>query len=742
MKTLLIVESPAKCNKILSFLNDSYACEATYGHLREINSLKQINNTYEIEFNNVSSKQKQISKLRQKINKSSNVLLATDDDREGEAIAWHIVDMFNLPITTPRIKFNSITRESILNAINNPTTLDMHLVQSQQTRQILDLSVGYKISPILWNTISRSNNLSAGRCQTPALSILYEHYKHQLESEENLQYNVYGYFTNKVIKFSLNKTLSTPEEVVSFLQLIKNHKGYVLTHNTKPKLERKPPLPFITSSLQQSCSNLFNMSPKECMSICQALYEQGHITYMRTDSYYIVEDFREKCYNFISQEHGNEYVNRNIQHKKKQGSQEAHEAIRPTQLIQPALQSKQKRVYDLIYNQTLQSMMASCVYDKHIFSAKVNDVYAFQYTEEDIVFPGWLIRHKVNENKETYIHYLSNVSHIETNKITCDPGFSDVKHHYTEAKLINELEKRQIGRPSTYASIVEKLKERKYVMKQNVEGVKKQLQQYELRDNKIFKKKIEKVVGKEKNKLVIQPLGLRVVELLSQHFSDIFNYTFTEEMEKQLDNIAENEASKVEVCQTYTDMIATTLKTYKSNESSEKQRFVMDDNNEFIFSKNGPVIKETIDGKTVFKKVVENVDYDKLKRGEYSLNELIDTSSNEKLLGSHKNIDVILKKGKYGMYVVYDGKNVSLGHIDKDFDSISLVDVIDKLDGEGTNIVRIITNEISIRKGKFGDYIFYKTKLMKRPKFINIKKIDDDYTKCDKQIIIDYVDSQ
>ena len=213
-------------------------------------------------------------------------------------------------------------------------------------------------------------------------------------------------------------------------------------------------------------------------------------------------------------------------------------------------------------------------------------------------------------------------------------------------------------------------------------------------------------------------------------------------MEKQLDNIAENEASKVEVCQTYIDMIATTLKTYKNNESSEKQRFVLDDNNEFIFSKNGPVIKETIDGKTVFKKVVENVDYDKLKRGEYSLNELIETSSNEKLLGSYKNIDVILKKGKYGMYVVYDGKNVSLGHIDKDFDSISLVDVIDKLDGEGTNVVRIITNEISIRKGKFGDYIFYKTNQMKRPKFINIKKIEDDYKQCDKQIIIDYVNSQ
>lgn len=736
---LLIVESPAKCNKILSFLDKTYMCEATYGHLREIVNLKNINSKYEIEFNIINEKKRQVDKLKKKINQSSEIILATDNDREGEGIAWHILDMFNLPIETKRITFNAITKNEILNALNNPKTINMNIVKSQQTRQILDLLVGYNISPILWKEISRTNNLSAGRCQTPALNILYENFIKNKHLSQELLYNTYGYFSKYNIKFTLNKQIDNDDEVLKLLSCCSKQNEYNIFHEMKENVKKKSPLPFITSSLQQTCNSLYNISPKECMSICQKLYEGGHITYMRTDSYFISSNFRDECKQFVTSKYGEKYYNDNYKFINKKNSQEAHEAIRPTNLLkEPKLEGKQLKLYNLIKNQTLKSLMNEAIVNNYKFIININDIYNFSYICEDILFYGWMIVDK-KDDESTYLQYLLNVKKITKNKICSESSFTNTSLHYTEARLIKELETKDIGRPSTFASIVEKLKERKYVNKENVEGNQISCNNYELTENKIVKKKIKKIIGAEKNKLVIQPLGIMVIESMMKNFNELFKYDFTEQMEKALDLIENGENTKYDTCKMFHDTINELITLYKKHEPG---KIMIDDNHEFIISKNGPVIKHILDDKSiVFKKIIKNFDMEKIKNKEYCIEDLIDNSIDEKNLGVYREKKILLKKGKYGNYIDYDNQKISIKNVEKDFDDIHLGDVIDLLDGKESNILRIITNDISIRNGKFGHYIYYKTNKMKKPKFINLKKFNNDYMECDKDIILDFVEN-
>lgn len=734
MKSLILVESPAKCNKILSFLDNNYLCEATYGHLREIKTLKNINDKYEIEFTIMDSKKKQIDKIKKKLKQVDEVILATDDDREGEGIAWHVTEIFNLPLTTKRIKFNSITKDAILSALNNPLQLDMNMVHAQQGRQILDLLVGFKISPILWNDISRTSNLSAGRCQTPALNILYDNHQKIKDSIPEMSYATYGYFTDKNIKFTLTKVFNTDNEVTDFLN---NEKGndmiYGLTFTVKRNIEKNPPKPFITSSLQQSCNNVFNISPKECMSICQQLYESGHITYMRTDSYFINPKFKEECKSYITGKYGSEYNGSQYFHNK--NSQEAHEAIRPTNILSaPELSGKLDKVYNLIRKQTLKSLMSNAIINNFKFVATKNN-NQFTYSCDEVLFKGWTIID--NNDEDTYLHFLKNINKVVAKKISCEPSFTNVSLHYTEARLIKELEDKNIGRPSTFASIVEKIKERKYVLKTNIEGSKYNLSYFELIDSKINHIKKSKIIGAEKNKLVIQPLGILVITNLMKNFNELFKYDFTEEMESSLDLIADGEKKKFDICNDLNDKLTNLITSYNSH---EKQKMMIDPNHEFIIGKNGPVIKSIIDGKTTFKKIIDNFDIAKIKNGEYNIDELIDNSNTCRNIGIYNSKNIILKKGKFGNYIEYGDKKISLRTLVKNFDDVILSDVIDILDNDN-NSKRVITNEISIRTGKYGDYIFYKSINMKKPKFINIKKFSGDYMTCDKNDIIDYIDT-
>ena len=740
----IIVESPSKCEKIEKYLGDKYKCIASYGHLRTINNLKNINmKNFKVKYNIINKKKEQIKKLEKFIKEADEIILATDDDREGESIAWHICDIFNLSIKdTKRIIFNEITKEALTNAVLNPMRINMNIVNSQQCRQILDMLVGYKITPLLWSKISfnTKNKLSAGRCQTPALRLIYDNQNKINQTPDDKQYDTYSYFTSKNIEFKLNNSFKREIEVDEFLNKSKSfdHKylGYSINNTNK-----KPPTPLTTSILQQKASNELKYSPKLTMIISQKLYEEGYITYMRTDSKTYSKEFVSKCIDYIKNNYGEDYVNKNInnllERKNENNSQEAHEAIRPTNILLKDndihnLDNKHLRLYKLIRENTLESCMDESIVE--LLKAKINSPIDsdYVYVSEFIIFPGWMIIRGYKENKNhMYLKTLKSHSIIKYKNIISRLTLKGTKLHYSEAKLVKKLEKNGIGRPSTYSSLVEKIQERGYVKKMNIEGKKVECKDYELVNNEVKINKVERIFSQEKNKLVIQNIGIIVIEYLINNFEEIFNYNYTKKMEESLDLITIGNENVFNISNKCLENIDNILNGLDQN----KECISIDDNNSFIVGKYGPVIKCREKNKIIFKSVKKDIDLNKLKKGEYDVNEITEVN-NEIELGIYENKNVILKSGQYGKYIKWGNNNISLKNKDINIENIKLEDILIYLK---TDIIRYIDENISIRKGKYGDYIYYKTNKMKKPKFINLKKFNDDYLVCHEEIIKKFI---
>ena len=746
---LVIVESPAKCAKIESYLGAGYKCIASFGHIREIsNGLKSIDftNNYTVSFKTAKGKSKYISNIRKAISNAKEVILATDDDREGEAIAWHICKMFNLPLkSTKRIIFHEITKPAIRTAIQNPTVLDINKVNAQQARQVLDLLVGFIISPILWQNISRNSksSLSAGRCQTPALRLVYDQQQEINNSPGKKVYNTEGIFTKHNLNFVLNHNHNTEKEVEKFLEDNVNfeHKYNV----TKPKqVKKNPPKPFTTSLLQQKSSNEFHYSPKMTMMIAQKLYEAGYITYMRTDSIKYSKEFVGKAQEFINKKYGKDYMNKDIDNlinnekkkkktKKDNNAQEAHEAIRPTNIerfsvnVTGKITGKEVKLYNLIWKNTIESCMSSAIYNSISATITAPEQNKYRYTSEEVVFMGWKIIEEVESENPIYRSLLTikNKTTMNYKEIISNVTLKDLKKNYTEARLVQMLEKKGIGRPSTFSSLIDKIQQRQYVKKMDVKGKLLNCTDFKLVDCEIEEINHERVFGNEKNKLVIQPLGIIVYEFLAEHFDDLFNYNYTKNMEEDLDKISRGEKVWYSLCDECNNQIKDLSKNIKSN---NKKGYVIDEHHTYMIGKYGPVIKYEKDGETKFKNVKKDIDIEKLKNKEYKLEEIIETHGfSGKNLGKYKGNDVILKKGKYGLYISYDGKNLSIKHVNKSQNEIVLDDIKDVLNGEKTankNIIKVINENMSVRKGKYGPYVFYKTNSMKKPKFIKITKND------------------
>ena len=557
--TLLIVESPAKCAKIEKYLGPGYKVLGSFGHITHLSNLKQIDfeNNYKPNFEVVDSKKSQINKLKQAIYKAKEVILATDDDREGEAIAWHIAQVFNLcPTTTKRIIFHEITERAVKNALANPGVINMNLVYAQQGRQILDLIVGFKISPILWKHIvsNTKNSLSAGRCQTPALRLVYDNYKEIQASPGKLSFNTTGIFTGKNIIFPLNYNHLSHDEIKEFLELSKTYK-HVLSKEVERQTKKNPPTPFTTSGLQQAANNNMHISPKDTMALAQKLYEGGYITYMRTDSKVYSEEFIEKGIEYITENYNKDYINPNMglitqslnredkkEEKKKSkkkkeennNAQEAHEAIRPTNILVESIPedediftARHRKLYKLIWNNTLESMMAPAIYKQLMVKITAPQNHLYKYSAEENIFPGWKAVQGVDDDK--YYSYLQNLKggEIIAKKIISKQTLKDLKSHYTEARLVQLLEQKGIGRPSTFSSLIEKIQEREYVKKQNVEGKKLEIVDYTLEDGNINVERGSKEFGNEKNKLVITQIGILVIEFLIKYFDSLFGYDYT-----------------------------------------------------------------------------------------------------------------------------------------------------------------------------------------------------------------------
>ena len=734
---LLIVESPAKCQKIESYLGNNYKCIASYGHITELSGLKSIDveNNFKPNFDIIANKKQQIAKLKSAIKNSKEVILASDDDREGEAIAWHICKVFKLSVqTTKRIIFNEITKSAIQKAVSQPTIINMNTVYAQQSRQILDILIGFKISPILWSKISVKSGLSAGRCQTPALRLIYENQKDIDNSPGKKVYNTTGYFTGKNLPFVLSKDFCSEKEVEDFMEKTVNF-DHIYNLTTPKETIKNPPQPFTTSTLQQCCSNELNMNPKNTMKACQTLYEAGFITYMRTDSTTYSEEFIENISAYIEKTYSNNYIKQNIKNlclrNENKETQEAHEAIRPTNIslleVEKKIGNNESRVYKLIRRNTLESCMCPAKYNviKAYITAPDNNIY--NYKSEQVIFPGWQIVNGYEKVSMIYA-YLKTLKKdiiVKYKNITSNVTIKNTKTHYTESRLVNLLEKNGIGRPSTFSSLVDKIQERNYVKKTNIKGKKISCIDYELIDDEIIENKNEREFGNENNKLVIQPLGIMVIEVLLEYFNDLFEYDYTKNMENKLDEIASGSKIWYTLCRECLNEI-----NKLSHDVIEiKEEIKIDNNHSYIIGKYGPVIKCVENNNISFKKVIQDIDYDKLKNGNYKLHELVDNNQKEKTLGKINNTPVILKTGKYGLYFTHNNNNISASNIEKEFHNINIDDFNEllKIKQQNQNIIRNIDEYTSIRNGKYGDYVYYKNSKMKKPRFIKLNDFIKQY---------------
>jgi DNA topoisomerase-1 len=709
MKFLLIVESPSKCKKIADFLNKNdsfniYEVVATIGHITELKSLSNINmNNFHPTYDLIDSKKKNINIIREKIKDNYEIILGLDNDREGEAIAYHICSILNLPLTTKRIIFNEITENALQYAIKNPIIINMDIVRAQQTRQILDLLVGFKITPELWNYIpenERNNILSAGRCQIPALRIISDSCS-KANTHGEKSYNIIGYFTSNNIPFSLNTNYNTDTEVKHFLNCEKEYK-HVYNCDKSIKVSKKQPQPFTTSRLLQSVSNELHLPPKETMNMCQSLYESGYITYMRTDNDKYSSAFINETKKYIINKYldGEKYILENIDSLNTSFSIEddtsqtfhAHEAIRPTNIslseLPDTISLREKKLYKLIWRNTLESCMSPASYFSLTANITGNNNTKFSYTSELIDFAGWKIVANTpssNAGDKNY-HFLQKIKEntiLIYKKIIAQMTIQNIKLHYTEAKLVQILEEKGIGRPSTFAMLVDKIQERGYVKKEDIKGQEIICNDYELETNQIKEIVINRQFGNQKGKLIIQPLGVKVIEFLDKYFIDLLNYDYTKNMEDKLDDIAKG--IKVnELCKECNDQINKSLTYLRENVTK------------------------------VCKK------------------------SNS--LGQYEGHDVIVQKGKYGLYATW-GKNTKtlkkLGN--RPIENIKFEDVIQILDEEGSNIIRKISKNITIRSSIKGDYIFFKTDKMNKPVFYNMNNFEHDYKLCDIDIIKDWI---
>jgi DNA topoisomerase-1 len=746
--SLVIVESPSKCRKIEEYLGDGFKCVASCGHLRELVSLDNIDieHGFQPTFTNILIKQKQINALKKEIRDAGEVIIATDDDREGEAIGWHVCQLFGLNIEiTKRIVFHEITRDAIQMAITTPSRINMNVIRAQHARQIMDLLVGFKITPTLWANINKTTRnkkaLSAGRCQSPALRLVYDNYKKIIETPMKQIYKTIGYFTSLCIPFEMEECeceRKDKNEIVDFLKK-SAHFSHMMTCDSPVKKIKSPPEPFTTSLLQQRASSELRFSPSETMKICQTLYESGYITYMRTDSKKYSNEFLCKTRNYILKTYNAESVN----NTEEQGQLQvhAHEAIRPTNISLSELNkeegSKERKLYKLIWKNTLTSCMSPAIYNS--LKTNITSPYEpYSYTCEVPHFLGWKIVDYKPLKEEKHYHYLLNLKKIESilyKKITVISTMNQKIGHYCEARLVQQLEKCGIGRPSTFASLVDKIQDRGYVSKMNVEGVKVLCVDYELEDDGTINEiALEKEFGGETGKLVLEPIGLQVVEYLERHFMDLFNYNYTKKLEDELDAISQGNKVWNELCFDCNSQIDSLLEHSHSNINKvDKIEQSKDDKVDKIEqSKDDKVDK------------IEQSKDDKVDKIEQSNVSKYKDKKNEKYLGVYLEQDIILKKGKFGLYFIWNDSNVSL-KTNRGIKNITIDDVISLICREkndtSTVSMRKVSDSISIRSGKVGksDYIFFKTENMKKPSFLSMEGYIGDYKTDDLSTIKSWI---
>ena len=763
---LLIVESPSKCSKIEHYLGNKYKCIASKGHLRELKGLKCINTKTDFSptFTNISIKKSHIEFMKTVISQFSNnqIILATDDDREGEAIAWHICELFNLPVeTTRRILFHEVTATAIIDAVEHPTLINMNIVFAQHARQVLDVLIGYKISPLLWKYMfnSKENSLSAGRCQTPALRLIYDNEKELTQGNGiEMKYKVIGNFFGLGLDFVLDHEFENKDLAINFLKKSMNF-IYKFTVGSPKNSIKSPPQPFNTSNLLQTASNTLVISPKETMSICQNLYQNGHITYMRTESRKYSMVFINEVKSYIEGEYGSSYLG-NVSKITNIDNSKPHEAIRVTHLNIHELSDETGRtasLYKLIWKNTIQSCMVEAKYQtiEIVVSPKIEQIFLYKHSIETPMFLGW--KKCGNNNPSLMVDCMNKMSGIlmhikstDSNNVLCNnihigATFHNKHTYYTESSLIQKLENLGIGRPSTYSLFIETIQERGYIKKMDIEGTKLECLDMVLENNKITTKSVIHLVGNSKSKLKIQPIGLLIIEFLIKNCDELFNYDYTSKLEEKLDIISVRETDissfPIEICKDCNDILKLIVKEL-SNKT--KESFVIDDKHTFTFTKNGPAIQYTSEeGEIKYLSLKKDIslDIEKLRNKEYNLDDLIESPN--RCLGKWEGVDIYIKRGKFGNYIEWGEEKKTCEEYKKSFDEITIEDIPNILVQPSKKValhtLRIIDSNISIRRGRFGPYIFYQTPIMSKPQFLSIKGLKEGFSLCKPQVIYDWL---
>ena len=769
---LVIVESPSKCKKIESFLGPAYTCIASKGHLRSIKGLKSIDikNNYNITFEIIDEKKSHIEWMRQIIGhfKKENIIIATDDDREGEVIAWHLCDIFGLDLErTRRILFHEITQEAIQTSITNSTIVNMRLVNAGFCRQILDLFIGFKISPILWKYLYRTkeNSLSAGRCQSPALRLVYDNAEEKKNESLCKTWKITGFFTSRNLECSLSRDFEKEADVLQFLEKSKGfcHKGSIGLGTLSI---RDPPKPFHTSGLLQAASSNLHMSPKETMALCQQLYQDGHITYMRTESQVYSETFLLDTSTYISNQFSKGSIG-NTEKISNKISGDPHEAIRVTHIEVGKIDAENRRLcslYRLIWENTVESCMVPAKYDVIKISISAPDDLHYKYSVEIPLELGWkAVRERASlvdlqTEGRGIIHFMTALlgSPIPYSLIQTAISISGRHMHYTEASLIKKLEDLGIGRPSTFASIVETNIERGYFKKMDIEGSLIESNEYSLEMHglgvvpKMKMEKKSRVLGGEKNKLVIQPIGILTIEFLVDMFHSLFSYDYTRKLESELDSIAKGSIDKWQsICDSCISEIDTKIKSI--NIIGKRAYPIETGEYELVFEKYGPVLRTGSKDKYTFHSVKKDISIDlgKLQRGEYSLADLQEEIMVD--FGEYQGSSLMVRVGPYGNYIDWNLQKISIRSLEKGIGELQKEDLLPFLSTfsdstskkessiENKNILRIISADLSIRKGKFGAYIYYKTDSMSKPTFYNIQKFKESYHHCSLEVLIVWI---
>ncbi len=754
-ENLVIVESPAKAKTIEKFLGKDYVVKSSFGHIRDL-AKKDLGIDLESGFHPIyeipEDKKKVVAELSKLAHSVKTVWLASDEDREGEAIAWHLTEVLGLPVeTTKRIVFHEITKKAILSAIEEPRTVNMDLVNAQQARRVLDRLVGFELSPVLWKKVKPS--LSAGRVQSVAVRLLVEREREIIDFKPVDYFRVVAQFVPEgddktMFRAELNRRFEKREEAVAFLENCKGARFTVVKSEEKPS-QRVPAPPFTTSTLQQEAGRKLGMSVSQTMSLAQRLYEQGLITYMRTDSVNLSDQALMQTKEEVIKLFGDKYHQIRNYKTKTKGAQEAHEAIRPSYLDRTTIEgnSAEKRLYELIWKRTVASQMAAAEIDRTVITIDSNNGEAqFIATGEVVRFDGFLKLYsestdddQTTDTTQGLLPELSVGQSLNAQSIIATQRFTQAPTRYNEALLVKRLEELGIGRPSTYAPTITTIINRGYVVKQNKEGVKRSYEQLTFDGKRIQSKMLSENIGKEKSRLAPTDIGMVVNDYLESSFPTIMDYNFTASVEKQFDEIAEGDTEWTKMIGEFYSAFHPTVEQALETQSTKTNQVrvlgidpVSGKEVSARIGRYGPMVQ--IGGNDG-----EKARFASLKSGQLiasiTLEEALELFSLPRDLGELDGDRLVVGLGKFGPYLRNNNKFTSLPKGEDPYTigferAVELVKAHEQEMATANLPVKTYAEdaEMLIKNGRYGVYIAYKGKNYRIPKGRKVEELT--YADC------------